>query len=184
MASRIRTILVSSALFTATLATASEYVDYDHRVNFGKYRTYSWIGIHAGNNNIWQDRIVGAVDAQLAARGWKRVPSGGDAAICAVGQVTERDIVQTLYDGFPGWGWDWSWGGPGWGAWGSGVATTYVIPQQIGDLRVDVFDGATKKLIWQGSAEKTLSHKAKKNNKKLEDAVEDMFEHFPPCPKG
>jgi hypothetical protein len=185
MAARMRTLLVASALSAAALATASDYTDYDHHVNFSKYHTYSWIAVKV-DNSIWQDRIVGAVDGQLAARGWKRVPSGGDAAVSAAGRVTERDILQTYSDTFGGWGWGgccgWGgggWGGGGWGGWSSGFATTYVIPQQVGDLSVDVYDGATKKLIWQGIAEKTLSHKASKNNKKLEHAVRDMFERFP-----
>src|SRR5262249_34673795 len=152
-----------AALLAAGIAAAAGATDFDPRVNFGKYHTYSWIGVHVGNS-LWQDRIVTSVDCQLSARGWKRVAKGGGAAVSATGEVSERDIVQTFYDGFPGWGWGWDWAA--WGGWGSGVATTYVIPQQIGNLQVDVFDGATKKLIWQGTAEKTLSHKPRKNDKK------------------
>ena len=68
--------------------------------------------------------------------------------------------------------------------WGTGTATTVVEPQAIGDLTVDIFDGKNKQLIWRGAAEKTLSSKPEKNEKKLEKSVEDMFKKFPPLEKG
>ena len=48
---------------------------------------------------------MSAVDSQLAAKGWTRVDSGGDAAVSAFGKVSERGTLQTFYNGFPGWGW-------------------------------------------------------------------------------
>jgi Domain of unknown function (DUF4136) len=170
--------LLPSGLFAATLALASVYADFDHHVNFSCYHTYSWAGIQAGNS-IWQNRIAGAVDAELAARGWRRVSHGGDATISATGTVTERDVIWTDFTGFPGWGWGWGWGA-GWDA----TAITHVIPEDVGNLTINLFDGATHKLIWQATAEKTLSSKPSKNDKKLQHAVADMFEHFPPRPKG
>jgi hypothetical protein len=41
-------------------------------------------------------------------------------------------------------------------------------------------DAITKHLIWRGMATETLSGKPEKNGKKLADAVQDMFKHFPP----
>jgi hypothetical protein len=156
----------------AGLALADVKTDYDHKADFGRYHTYSWIGVKAGNS-LREDRIRGAVDSELAAKGWTKVASGGDAAISAFGRVTERDTMQTFYDGFPGWGWR------GWG-----TSTTTVIPEAVGNLVVDVFDGQTKKLIFRGTASETLSSKPDKNDKKLENAVDDMFKHFPPQSRG
>src|SRR5215475_9455108 len=89
-------------LATAVLAFAAAHIsaDYDHHADFSRYRTYSWIGVRAGDS-LWQDRIQSAVEGQLAAKGWTRVPSGGDAAVSAIGRVNERDTIQTFYDGFP-----------------------------------------------------------------------------------
>jgi hypothetical protein len=112
---------------------------------------------------------MGAVDSQLAARGWTKVESGGDAAVSAFGHVTEQDTLQTYYNGFPGWRWGWD-----------GMATTTVIPEHVGNLNVDIFDGGTKTLIWRGTESQVLSSKPEKNERKLEDAVGDMFKHFPP----
>jgi hypothetical protein len=65
-----------------------------------------------------------------------------------------------------------------------GTATTTVVPEKVGTLTVDIFDAATKKLIWRAVAADTLSEKPDKNDKKLDKAAEEMFEHFPPSSKG
>jgi len=148
--------------------------DYSHSTDFGRYRTYSWINVRAGNS-LWQDRIRRAVDSQLSAKGWSQVPSGGDAGVAAYGATHNQESLQTFYDGFPGWGWR---------GFGDGLATTTVENIPVGTLMVDVFDGQSKKLIWRGSSSETLSEKPDKNEKKLEKSVDDMFKHFPPPSKG
>ena len=64
------------------------------------------------------------------------------------------------------------------------MATTEVIPEKVGNLTVDIFDGNTKQLIWRGQASEVLSSKPDKNDKKLEHTVADMFKKFPPSPKS
>ena len=105
------------------MAAAEVHTDYDHKADFTRYHTYSWIGVKAGDS-LWQDRIMGAVDSQFAAKGWTKVASGGDAAVAASGRVTEQDTLETFYTGFPGWRWH------GW----DGMATTTVIPERVGNL--------------------------------------------------
>jgi hypothetical protein len=170
--SRLAVPILLGAAYVVALAAVR--TDYDHRADFSKYHTYSWIGVKAGNS-IWQDRIMRAVDGELINKGWKRVESGGDAALSAFGKVTERDNLETFYTGFPGWGWRY-WGG-------MGTTVTQVVPERVGNLNVDIFDGGTKYLLWRGSASNTLSSKPEKNSRKLEEAVADMFKHFPPPPK-
>src|SRR5215469_1127308 len=103
------------------LAAADVSVDYNHHTNFGRYHTYSWLGVNS--SGLWQDRIMNAVDSQLSAKGWQKVPSGGDATVSAVGHVTERDTLETYYNGFPSWGWR------GWG--GIGTTTTTEVPERV-----------------------------------------------------
>lgn len=170
-------LLFAPAFFMAAgMACAADVsTDYDHHADFSQIHTYSWIGVRAGNS-LWQDRIMRAVDNELQAKGWQKVESGGDAAVSAYGRVTERDTAETFYDGFPGWGWR------GWG--GMGMATTEQIPERVGNLTVDIFQGGTKQLIFRGAAANVLSSKEEKNDKKLDDSVSKMFKHFPPEGKG
>jgi len=148
---------------------ASVKTDYDHSANFSQYKTYSWIGAKA-TDDLWADRITQDVDGQLAAKGWTKVASGGDATVSAFGRTHNEQTLETFYTGFGG-GWRWR---------GFGDATTTVENTPVGTLVVDVFDANTKHLIWRGTSSETLSSKAEKNEKKLEKAVEDMFKKFPP----
>ncbi len=160
---------LAGLLFAADVST-----DYDHKADFSRYHTYSWIGAKAGNS-LWQDRIMAAVDNELSSKGWQKVQSGGDAAVSAFGRTREQDTLQTFYDGFPGWGWY---------GWGGSTATTYVEPSRLGSLTVDIFDGNTKQLVWRGTATDTLSSHPEKNTKKPNDAVGDLFKKFPPHERG
>src|SRR5262245_53239398 len=155
-------------LCAAAAICADVRTDYDRTANFGRYRTYSWVQVEA-QNSMWEDRIKGAVDQQLMARGWQKVPSGGDAAVAAYSQIAIRDRIYTYYSD-PGWGW-------GWG--GFGTAYTQVIPEEVNNFSVDIFDAQTRKLIWRGSGTKLVSSKSGKNIHRLNDVVKDMFHHFP-----
>ena len=166
---RLVTMLLAGAL---VLLAAKVSSDYNHSVDFGRYQTYSWLKVEA--DPLWTDRIQSAIDSQLAAKGWTPAPVG-DASVSAFGSTTTMPRIQTFYDTFGG-GWYWR-------GWGDGMATTEVENIPVGTLIVDIFDTPTKRLIWRGVATDTLSDKPEKNEKKLEKAVSEMFEHFPPRPK-
>lgn len=157
-------------LFTGVcLLFAAVKTDYDHQADFSKYKTYSWISAR-GSNDLWSERILQDVDAQLQSKGWSKVESGGDATVSAFGRTQEEQSLETYYNGFGG-GWRWR---------GFGDATTVVENTPVGSLTVDVFDAQTKRLVWRGSATDTLSGEPEKNAQKLQHAVADMFKHFPP----
>jgi uncharacterized protein DUF4136 len=160
--------LVSATLFASLAAAAAVSTDYDHKANFGRYHTYSWIGVKAGDT-LRQERIMAAVDSNLARKGWTKVPSNGDAAVSAFGKTREEDTLQSFYDSFPGWGW-----------YGFGESSIYTEPAKTGGLVVDVFDGKSKRLIWRGKASGTLFSSPEKRPKKLDEAVAQLFKRFPP----
>ena len=164
--------LLAGAFF---VLAAKVTTDYSHSVDFSRYSTYSWLDVKAGDP-LWPDRIMSAVDSQLVAKGWSKVPAGGDASAAAFGSTHVQPRLETFYTGFGG-GWFWR-------GFGDGMAVTNVENVPIGTLVVDIFDTPTKKLIWRGVANDVLSDKPDKNEKKLEKSVEEMFKHFPPNPKG
>ena len=73
--------------------------DFDHQANFSKYKTYSWQEIKPPNS-LWDSRIKNAVDAQLSAKGWTSVNTGGDVAIVAINMTSTQRTLQTFYDNF------------------------------------------------------------------------------------
>jgi hypothetical protein len=60
-----------------------------------------------------------------------------------------------------------------------GTAETQVIPERVGTLTVDVFDGNPKQLIFRGQATDSISGNAEKNDKKMEHDVSEMFKKLP-----
>ncbi len=166
---------VWSVLFLVSLGTALAQqvkTDFDHQANFSQYKTYSWQTIKPANS-LWDARIKSAVDAQLAAKGWTQIDSGGDVAIVAIATSHTEKTLQTFYDGMGG---GWRWRGFG----GMGEATTTEQDYKEGTLVIDMYDGKTKQLIWRGSSEDTVSNSADKNEKNLDKGVAKMFKKFPP----
>lgn len=161
---------IAMVLFLAASLFAQDVkTDYDRNANFGQYKTFSWDKVQT-QDPLWVDRIKSAVDASLAAKGWREVASGGDVSLTATEIAQNQQILNTYYDNF----------GRSRRFGGFGDATTTTDYYQVGSLVVDVYDSQTKKLIWQGSSSDTLSSKADKNIKNLDKSVQKMFKHFPP----
>lgn len=166
---RFFTIPLIGLLVIATTTLAQDVkTDYDHHANFSQYHTYYWERVKT-TDPLWQSRIQDAVDHELQAKGWQRVDNGGDVALTAVGSTHNRQEYQTFYNGMGGWRWG-----------GFGETTTQVESYPVGSLVLDFYDTHNKQLIWRGVAQESLSDKPEKNEKKLEKAVNKMFEHFPP----
>ena len=87
------------------------------------------------------------IDSQLSAKGWSKVPSGGDASISAFGASHTQPRLETYYTTLGG-GWFWN-------GFGDTVATTTVEAEPVGTLVVDIFDTPSKKLIWRSRASET-----------------------------
>src|SRR5258705_5132833 len=99
---RFITVCAAVSLVAATAGFGQKVqTDFDHQANFSQYKTYSWQEIKPGNS-LWDARIKNAVDAQLAAKGWTQVPSGGDVAVVAIKCSKTQKTLQTFYDGFGG----------------------------------------------------------------------------------
>src|SRR5580692_4317107 len=116
---RQRRLAFLGAVITATCLFAKVTVDYDHKADFIKYHTYSWIGVNV-QDPAWKDITANAIDAQLAAKGWQKVASGGDVSVTAMGATRTEQKLETWYTGGFGGGWFHQ----GW--WGPGVATTTI----------------------------------------------------------
>jgi hypothetical protein len=170
----VQPLLIGSFLIVCAVFAAEVKVDYNHSVDFNQYKTYSWIKLKA--DPLWEDRIMGAVDSELAAKGWTKVGGGGDVGVAAFSRTREMPTLNTFYDSFGG-GWRWH-------GFGEGVATTTVEETPVGTLVIDLFDEHSKKLIWRGNASDALSGKPEKDEKKLEKAIAGMFKHFPPNAPG
>jgi hypothetical protein len=168
-------VLLLLAGATAITAMAQDVnVDFDKTANFSTYKTYAWTAGTPVKNPLMDQRIISAVDGQLAAKGFTKVDASAnpDVLVLYHGSVSTETQLNTT-----------NMGGVGWGArWGGGMSTTTVEKIPIGQLTVDIGDAKTKKLLWLGTATDTLSDKSDKNSQKIDKAVAKLFKKFPPQP--
>lgn len=139
--------------------------------DFTKYHTYKWVPIEGGShpNQIVDAQIKASVDSQLATKGLTK--TDGDKADLYVGYQVAVD-QQKQWNAY-GMGGGWRFGG-------METATSSTI--DIGTLALDMYDPATKQLVWKGTATKTLdpSKDQAKNQKNLDKAMEKLLKNFPP----
>jgi hypothetical protein len=165
---------------TPSLRAQDVSTDYDHHADFSQYHTFSFHRVQTADP-LYKQRIEDEVTRDLQARGLQRVESGGDLAVTAIGDVTDKQEYNTFYDGLgPGFGWrGWGWWGGRWGAPMDATTTVQNIP--VGTLLVDIYDTRTQNLVFRGRAQADLHTKhADKNVELLNKSIDKMFEHFPP----
>ena len=137
-----------------------------------------------GSSNVSDDQLLDqdikrAVDAQLAQKGLTKVDKGGDLLVGYQASANEEKSINLWGSGGGGW----SGGGPGWGGGLSSVqGQTSTIT--VGTLVVGLYDPARKQLIWRGDASKTVDLKKdpNKNYQTLQKAMAKLLKNYPPQP--
>lgn len=140
-------------------------------VDFSKYHTYKWVNIEGGAhpNQIVDTEIKQSVDSQLTSKGLTKTDS--DKADLDVGYqiAVDKEKQWNAY----GMG-----GGVRFGGMGSATSSTI----NVGTLVLDMYDPASKQLVWTGQATKTIdpSSNQEKNQKNLNKAMQKLLRYYPP----
>jgi hypothetical protein len=132
----------------------------------------STVGGSGTEDQLLDQDIKRAVDAQLEQKGLMRVEKNGDLQV-SYQAALHNEVGVNLFGS--------AWGARGAGLWdGSVQGQTSTIP--IGTLVVGLYDPAKKQLIWRGDATKTIDLKRDpdKNYKNLQKAMAKLFENYPP----
>jgi hypothetical protein len=183
----IQRVCVLALALTATSVPAraqSVDVDFDRSVNFRAFKTYAvgTIKVADDSNPLMVQRILSALDGQMSRIGFRKVEKDPDV-IVAIQHTTREELSYTSWGDYgPYWGGPYPyWGGgvayPFW--WSSGFSGYDVQKILVGTLTLDMIDARTEKAFLHGTAEDTVSHKAKKNEKKAYEAVAEIFEESP-----
>ena len=140
-------------------------------VDFTKYHTYKWVPIEGAvqPNQIIDAQIKQSIDSQLTAKGF--TASAGNTADLLIGyQVSISQEKQ------------WNAYGTGGIRWGGGMASAQQSTISTGTLVLDMYDPATKQLVWTGRVSKTLDPSANegKKQKNLDKAMQKLLKNFPP----
>jgi hypothetical protein len=181
-----KTILLG--LCIGGLAVAQDVrFNFDPSADFGKYKTYRWAQ-HPDSKQVDQltlKQLGAAFDAELAKKGLQRVEGDGPSDLVIVYQLAtgqEKQLTSFSSDFGYGPGWRGGWYG---GGMGSSMTTATTSTITTGAVALDMYDAATKKLIWRGAVSKTLDPKAKpeKQQKNMAKAAAKLMKKYPP-PKG
>ena len=172
------TATLAAAFTGSTLLAQDVKTDYDHKASFTQYHTFSFAKIQT-SDPLFESRIRDEVTRDLTAKGMQMVQSGGDLSITAIGNTQNKQEYETFYNGLGGAGFGWR-GWRGWGGGWGGDSTTPVTQIPVGTLVVDLYAMDTHQLVFRGMATSDISNKPDKDTKKLDKAIDKMFDKFPP----
>jgi hypothetical protein len=153
--------------------------------DFSTFKTYKWVQFKGADqlNQLADQQLKTAVDAELAKKGLTRTEDENADLYVGYQVALSEEKQFTSYD--TGWGY-----GPGWhGGWyggGGGISTTTSSTIPVGQLGLDMYASGEKKLVWRGTASKTLDPKAKpeKRQKNLQKGVAKLLKNYPPKKKA
>jgi hypothetical protein len=156
------TLIVAAILIGLVAGVPAEAekvrIDFDPEYDASKAKTFQWAFTPetslAERSPFLHSRIVNAIEYQLTTTGLRQVDHDADLQVTYHATGSEELRLDTTYWGY-GYPSNWYWNPYYQGYGGSGYATTTVTNYVKGTLVVDVWDTATKKAIWRGTA--TLS---------------------------
>ncbi|HVP00311.1 MAG TPA: DUF4136 domain-containing protein [Bryobacteraceae bacterium] len=177
------TFLLTLCLGGVALAQDIRY-NFDPSADFTKYKTYRWAQ-HPNSLKLDQltlSQMGAAFDAELAKKGLQRVAGDSSDLVIVYQFGTQQEKELTTFDS--GYAYGPGWRGGYYGG-GGGFTTSTTSTIVVGAVDLDMYDAATKKLIWRGSATKTLDPKAKpdKQKKNMAKAAEKLLKKYPPPKK-
>jgi hypothetical protein len=189
---KLVTRLIGSA-FVAAILTASPLLaqdintDYDHNYKFNMLKGYSWGKVQASDPLV-EPRLAAAVDHVLQGYGFKESAKSGDAAveqskptvmIVTAIEAKNSDQYVAFYRDMSNLDWHRGWQGGGFSDSASNLRQIHG-----GTLIIDIYDGATGKLIWRGTAAEGIARNEKTNQDNVDKSVAALFAKFPPKSGG
>jgi hypothetical protein len=166
-------------LLAPTLAAAQKTsYDYNKEATFATYKTYALKDGTKVGQPLIDDRIVAAIETQMAAKGFTKSDNPDVFVVYHVAFDSQKDI-STYSSGYGGYGaYGWGWGG----GWGGGTTSTQVRDILVGTLVIDMADAAKKQVAWRGMGVKEVQTQAnpEKRDKSINEAVKKIFKNYPP----
>lgn len=171
--------LLAPALLMAQKVT----YDYSKTANFASFKTYAQKDGTKVGQQLIDERIANAIDAELAAKGFTKVATDPDVFVVYHMAFDKEKDISTFSSGYGGgygpYGWGWG------GGWNSGTSTTTVRDILKGTLVIDMADAKASQLVWRGVGTKEVDTDAKpeKRDKSIAKAVNKIFKNYPPKAK-
>jgi hypothetical protein len=170
----LATALFGTAMAATPLLAQTVTIDYDHTVNFLKFKTYTWQKLHATDPSV-EDRINIALKRDMEGRYMTEVTSGGDVIITAVEATQDKAEFTNFYSSLSGF--DWQHVADATGFLDSGTALQDV---PLDTLIIDIYSPKTHQLLWRGAVTESVAKSADKNDRTIDHAVTLLINKYPP----
>ena len=180
-----RIVTAAVALLVVPVLALAQKVSYDYEktANFAAFRTYAFKeGTKVGQPLI-DDRILAAIESQLASKGLTKSETNPDVFVVYHTAFDKEKDISTYSSGYGGgygaYGWGWG------GGWAGGTTTTQVRDVLVGTLIVDIADAKKGQLVWRGMGVKEVNTQAnpEKRDKSINEAAKKIFKNYPPKKK-
>ncbi len=184
MQKRLVTLALAMMLMPALAMAQKVSYDFDKTANFASFKTYALKDGTKVGQQLIDDRIVAAIETELAAKGFTKTESNPDVFVVYHVAFDKQKDISTYSSGYGG-----GYGGYGWrygGGWAGGTSTTQVRDILVGTLVIDLADAKKGELAWRGMGVKEVDTQAKpeKRDKSISTAVNKIFKNYPPKPKS
>ena len=191
----MKTIFIACAVLTLALSgcasTFKTNYDHDPEQDFSKYHKFAWISQHPMKvaetvnppNPLLEGRIMKALEAGLAAKGFQKVDDPADADFDVAFTIGSRENIRV--DSYPDMTFGYGRGYPAHYGWGAAYyccqTNTQVTKYKTGTLSVDIFDTEEHRPVWHGHATKSITDTDRKNiDATVKAAVDAILKGFPP----
>ena len=154
--------------------------DYEKSANFAAFKTFALKDGTKVGQPLIDDRIVAAIEQELAAKGLTKVDANPDVFVVYHTSFDKQKDISTFSSGYGGgygpYGWGWG------GGWAGGSTTTQVRDILMGTMVIDMADARKGQLVWRGMGVKEVNTQAdpEKRDKSINKAVEKIFKNYPP----
>jgi hypothetical protein len=180
-------LVLGLALMAGPAFAQKVYIDYDRGYDGGGIETFAWAKTSetsvAKADPLLHSRIVNGIEYYLSLGGAREVESNPDVYV-TYHTSTEKEVrLDTDYWGY-GYPGGWAYGGYygrrsyAYGGYG-GTSSTTVRTYEKGTLIVDVWDAASNKLVWRGTAVNiTVTDNPLKMEKRIDKALKKMVNEW------
>ena len=178
---RLKPILAFSAIALVSGCTTGPTLrsDYDHAVDFSKYRSFAYVPQlgtdRAGYSSLLTERLRAATRDQMEMRGYTYSESSPDLLVNFNARVESRTEVVPAPP-MPYYGYRMGFYGP-WSGWGWG---NDVYQYEEGTINVDLVDARRKQMVWEGVAiSRVRDAEQAGSEESVRRAVAAIFSRYP-----
>ena len=172
---RIALLLVLGIVAGSAAAQDVSY-NFDKDTDFSQFKSYKWVNINSVQqvDYVTTRQISVVIDAELAKKGLLKTDSENADLYIGYQTALSRQTVWMAYR--DGWGY-----GP---AWGGGLEAIAGSSIRAGELDLDIYAAAEKKLVWRGAVSNAvdLNLNPEGTQKNIQKFAEKLLKNYPPVP--